>query len=189
MLITAGALVNATDNYKNTPLHFAVSNCHSKYNIDAIKLLLKNGALINCININEETPLSLAILQVHYNKPEEIVKLLIKNKADEGDSSWLCRAIECRDEEFVLKMMEIYHKNNISLDYNVINVIVNSQNSNYITTAIQNYPNYNWKNEINDYDTNLFLTIENLLNQTGNSVSLDNDASTIIGIANNGEYD
>ena len=53
-LIERGALVNALDNNKSTPLHYAASK---NSNAGVLKILIDNGANINASNIDKSTPL------------------------------------------------------------------------------------------------------------------------------------
>jgi ankyrin repeat protein len=72
--VTSGAYtVNAVDEFKNTPLHFAAN----KGRIDVIKWLIENGANVNALNNDKSTPLHEAASYGQF----EAVKLLVENKA------------------------------------------------------------------------------------------------------------
>ena len=73
-LIAAGATIDATDEYGDTPLHKAVV----KQEIDLVNHIIKAGAIVDIKNKGENTPLIIAI-----NKNNlDIVTALIDNKAD-----------------------------------------------------------------------------------------------------------
>jgi ankyrin repeat protein len=69
-----GILLNATDNYGNTPLHIAVMSRERKF----AGLLIDKGAELNKINNVELSPLHIAA----FLNDEELVRRLIKGGAD-----------------------------------------------------------------------------------------------------------
>ena len=54
VLIEKGADVNALNNDKSTPLHWAASN---NSNADVVKVLIEKGADVNALNNDKSTPL------------------------------------------------------------------------------------------------------------------------------------
>lgn len=67
------ANVNAKDNFKWTPLHFA---CHAGLK-DIVELLLNNGALMESVALNGGTPLMRAI----ESNRADVVHMLIERGA------------------------------------------------------------------------------------------------------------
>jgi ankyrin repeat protein len=68
--------VNAADNFKRTPLHFAVSQPGQ---IEIVKELINAGSNLNAINYWNQTPLMIA---AQYHSLFEYVILLIESGAD-----------------------------------------------------------------------------------------------------------
>ncbi len=74
LIIKSPAAINGSDQYGNTPLHFAATNGHYKI----CELLIEKGADIEALNSSEITPLYNAI----NHKNHEIAELLINSGAD-----------------------------------------------------------------------------------------------------------
>jgi len=84
LLIQHGAIVNAVDNVKNTPLHYALNQendtvSDEKY-LRTIKTLHENGADIEASNKKGNTPLLVATK--HLEASEEHIKFLLENGAN-----------------------------------------------------------------------------------------------------------
>ena len=71
--VVCSANVNARDNFKWTPLHFA---CHAGI-LDVVELLLNNGADLEARTLNEATPLMRAIESAR----PEVVQYLVDRGA------------------------------------------------------------------------------------------------------------
>lgn len=77
--LKTGMDINATDNYGQTALHVAVTDCGARKNIEVVKLLLANGIDINAVSRTGDSALCVAL---RYSRNEPVVGLLIDNGAD-----------------------------------------------------------------------------------------------------------
>lgn len=59
MLINNGAIINAVDRFKNTPLHNAASG-ETNGHYAVVDLLIQHGADVNAVEIQNGTPLDFA---------------------------------------------------------------------------------------------------------------------------------
>ncbi len=118
-LINKGANVNARDQFRETPLHYAVLNNHS----EIVKVLLEHNADANARNWLEETPLHLAAEKGFI----KIVRLLLSYAAD----------VNARDTSGETPL----HKAARSGHFNVVKELVsygadvNAKNNNDLTPA------------------------------------------------------
>lgn len=109
IFLELGANVNATDNYGDTPLHFAAG---SGFNVDAVKKLIAYGASPNALNRDKQTPLERALNRannIDIINLVEVSKVLLK--INNQISQKMKDAVTRRGEDFE------FHRQNFNKDY------------------------------------------------------------------------
>ncbi|ORY78795.1 ankyrin, partial [Neocallimastix californiae] len=133
VIIEKGANINIKDNFRKTPLMYAIENNNSS---DIIELLLQKGANINDKDFNGNTPLHYACKFSNVN----IVSLIMGKKPKINEQN------EKGETPLIISFME---RNWICakrlLEYNDINVTIKDKNGNTILNYFKDLENDSYK--------------------------------------------
>ena len=155
VIIEKGANINIKDNFRKTPLMYAIENNNSS---DIIELLLQKGANINDKDFNGNTPLHYACKFSNVN----IVSLIMGKKPKINEQN------EKGETPLIISFME---RNWICakrlLEYNDINVTIKDKNGNTILNYFKDLENdsYKFNEEIISFIKERYNTLINLNNQ------------------------